>query len=99
MCRLRHHCICRDCSHLHHRAPRAPLLALASGTLAQGLFSMAEIVLGIGTSHGPLLSTPPEQWDLRAKADRVNKAHYFRGKSYDYESLLRERAPGFAKEA
>jgi len=59
---------------------------------------MAEIVLGIGTSHGPLLSTPPEQWDLRAKADRVNKAHYFRGKAYDYESLLHERAPGFAKE-
>jgi hypothetical protein len=60
---------------------------------------MAEIVLGIGTSHGPLLSTPPEQWDLRAKADYVNKQHYFRGKTYDYESLLRERAPGFAKES
>jgi hypothetical protein len=59
---------------------------------------MAEIVLGIGTSHGPLLSTPPEQWDLRAKADRANKAHYYRGKAYDYESLLKERAPGFAKE-
>jgi Catalytic LigB subunit of aromatic ring-opening dioxygenase len=59
---------------------------------------MAEIVLGIGTSHGPLLSTPPEQWDLRAKADRVNKQHYFRGKTYDYESLLSERAPGFSKE-
>lgn len=59
---------------------------------------MAEIVLGIGTSHGPLLSTPPEQWDLRAKADRANKQHYYRGKTYDYESLLRERAPGFANE-
>jgi OH-DDVA oxygenase len=59
---------------------------------------MAEIVLGIGTSHGPLLSTPPEQWDLRAKADRANKQHAFRGKTYDYESLLRERAPGFAGE-
>jgi hypothetical protein len=59
---------------------------------------MAEIVLGIGTSHGPLLSTPPEQWDLRAKADRANKQHYFRGKTYDFESLLRERAPGFAAE-
>src|SRR5262245_61276394 len=59
---------------------------------------MAEIVLGIGTSHGPLLSTPPEQWDLRAKADYANKQHYFRGKAYDYESLLGERAPGFSKE-
>jgi hypothetical protein len=59
---------------------------------------MADIVLGIGSSHGPLLSTPPEQWDLRAKADRANKSHWFRGKSYDYESLLQARAPGFADE-
>jgi hypothetical protein len=59
---------------------------------------MAEIVLGIGTSHGPLLSTPPEQWDLRASADRANKQHYYRGKAYDYESLLQERSPGFGSE-
>jgi aromatic ring-opening dioxygenase catalytic subunit (LigB family) len=59
---------------------------------------MAEIVLGIGSSHGPLLSTPPEQWDLRAKADRENKSHWYRGKTYDYESLLKARAPGFAGE-
>jgi hypothetical protein len=59
---------------------------------------MAEIVLGIGSSHGPLLSTPPEQWDLRAKADRENKKHWYRGKTYDFETLLRERVPGFAAE-
>ena len=59
---------------------------------------MSEIVLGIGASHGPLLSTPPEKWDLRAKADRENKSHWYRGKSWDYESLLKERAPGFAPE-
>jgi hypothetical protein len=59
---------------------------------------MAEIVLGIGASHGPLLSTPPEKWDLRAKADRENKSHWYRGKTYDYEALLKERAPGFASE-
>src|SRR5437667_3069543 len=59
---------------------------------------MADIVLGIGSSHGPLLSTPPEQWDLRAKADRENKSHWYRGKTYDYETLLKERAPGFAGE-
>ena len=59
---------------------------------------MAEIVLGMGSSHGPLLSTPPEQWDLRAKADRENQNHWYRGKTYDYESLLEERAPGFAHE-
>ena len=59
---------------------------------------MAEIVLGIGSSHGPLLSTPPEQWDLRAAADRANKNHAYRGKTYDFESLLQARAPGFAHE-
>src|SRR6202167_1009862 len=59
---------------------------------------MAEIVLGIGSSHGPLLSTPPEKGDLRAQADRENKKHWYRGKTYDYETLLRERAPGFAAE-
>jgi len=59
---------------------------------------MSDIVLGIGSSHGPLLSTPPEQWDLRAKADRENKGHWYRGKTYDFDALLRERAPGFAGE-
>ncbi len=59
---------------------------------------MAEIVLGIGAAHGPLMSTPPEQWDLRAKADRENKSHWFRGEVYDYDALLKKRAPGFAKE-
>lgn len=59
---------------------------------------MAELILGIGTSHGPMLSTPPEQWDLRAKADRANRQHYYRGNPYDFESLLQERAPGFASE-
>jgi len=59
---------------------------------------MAEIVLGIGSSHGPLLSTPPEQWDLRAGADRANKSHWYRGKTYDFEALMNERAPGFASQ-
>ena len=69
-----------------------------SRRLSSRLDAMAEIVLGIGSSHGPLLSTPPEQWDLRAQADRENKKHWYRGKTYDYETLLRERAPGFAAE-
>ena len=59
---------------------------------------MSDIVLGIGSSHGPLLSTPPEQWELRARADRANRNHWFRGRTFDYESLLQERAPGFAAE-
>jgi predicted lysophospholipase L1 biosynthesis ABC-type transport system permease subunit len=40
---------------------------------------MAELVLGVATSHSPLLSTPPEHWDLRTKADRANLQHHFRG--------------------
>ncbi|MFP6710830.1 MAG: hypothetical protein VB913_03935 [Rhodospirillales bacterium] len=52
---------------------------------------MAEIVLGIGTAHGPLLSTPPDKWDLRAEADRMNSAHAFRGGTYTYEELYELR--------
>jgi OH-DDVA oxygenase len=49
---------------------------------------MAEIVLGMWTSHGPTLSTTPEQWTLRLPADRQRKDHPFRGKAYDFESLV-----------
>jgi OH-DDVA oxygenase len=42
-----------------------------------------------------MLSTPPEQWSLRAEADGRNRQHIFRGKAYDYETLLRERGPAF----
>lgn len=59
---------------------------------------MAEIVLGVGTSHSPMLSTPPDQWDLRTKADRQNGHHSYRGRLYNFEELLRERAPGFSHE-
>jgi 3-O-methylgallate 3,4-dioxygenase len=54
---------------------------------------MAKIVLGIGTSHGPMLSTPPDQWGQRVEADRRNPAHWFKGKSYDFEALAALRAP------
>jgi len=60
---------------------------------------MAEIVLGIGASHGPLLSTTAEQWDLRWRSGRENKRSLFRGKTYDFESAAEgARAPGFAGE-
>ena len=52
---------------------------------------MANIVLGFGSSHGPLLSTPPEHWDLRAAADKANPAHAFRGKTYTYDQLYELR--------
>jgi hypothetical protein len=52
---------------------------------------MAEIVLGVGCSHSPLLATKPEQWDLRAKDDRKNPAHPFRGGVYSFDQLVELR--------
>ncbi len=57
---------------------------------------MAKIVLGLGTSHGPMLHTPPEHWNQRVIADRANKQLCYRGQLYDFESLLALRKPGFA---
>jgi len=51
---------------------------------------MAEIVLAIGTSHGPMLSTPPEGWDLRVPDDRRNR-HPYRGKLWTFEELVELR--------
>ena len=53
---------------------------------------MARIVLGLATSHGPLLSTPPEHWGERAKADRANKELWFRGEIVPFEALEVMRA-------
>lgn len=52
---------------------------------------MAKIVYGFGTSHGPLLSTPPERWDLRADDDRKNPRHPFRGQVYNFQDLVAVR--------
>jgi len=51
---------------------------------------MAKIVLGIGTSHGPLLSTPPDMWHLRAEWDR-SQIHPYQGRGYSYEELRTAR--------
>lgn len=51
---------------------------------------MAEIVLGIGTSHGPMLSTPPESWGLRV-ADDLRSEHHYRGRTWSYDELVHER--------
>jgi OH-DDVA oxygenase len=51
---------------------------------------MAEIVLGMWTSHGPTLSTTPEQWTMRLVDDR-RRRHPFRGESYDFETLAEMR--------
>ena len=63
---------------------------------------MAKIVFGFGSSHGPLLSTPPERWDLRAADDRKNPEHPFRGRIYDFCRSWSKRGAGerdFEKES
>ena len=52
---------------------------------------MAEIVLGLGTSHGPMLSTPPDKWDLRIPDD-LRSRHHFKGKTWSFDELVAERA-------
>ena len=59
---------------------------------------MAQIALGIGTSHAPQLSTPPAGWNQRAGADRRNQALAFRGGDYTYAELSRLRGAAFAGE-
>lgn len=56
---------------------------------------MAEIVLGLGTSHGPMLHTEPEHWNHRVTADQRNKALCYKGRLYDFEQLVELRKPGF----
>jgi len=47
---------------------------------------MARIVLGLWTTHGPQLSTTPEQWMLRVPGDRT-RSHWFKGKLYPFDEL------------
>lgn len=52
---------------------------------------MAEIVLGLWTTHGPQLNTTPDEWMLRVPADKARK-HWFKGKSYSFEQLVELRS-------
>jgi 3-O-methylgallate 3,4-dioxygenase len=52
---------------------------------------MARIVLGIATSHSPMLSTPWEQWGERVNADRQNPELAFRGGIYGFDALEEKR--------
>ncbi len=53
---------------------------------------MAEIVLGLGSSHAPQLAMPADMWWRRAEDDKRNSHHWYRGRQMDFEQLLRERA-------
>ncbi len=48
---------------------------------------MAEIVYGFGTSHSPMLSLLPEDWDIRAARDRTETALPYRGGIYAFDEL------------
>ncbi len=49
---------------------------------------MAQIVLGMATSHGPMLSTPWEQWAGRVAFDKQVAAHDFQGGKYSFDELV-----------
>lgn len=51
---------------------------------------MAKIVLGLGTSHGPMLSTPPDQWIQRATFDRTAQ-HPWHGRMWSFDELAAAR--------
>jgi hypothetical protein len=52
---------------------------------------MAKIVLGIGSSHGPSIQTPPEGWPMLGEGDP-------RDPRMDYEALLKAAPPELADE-
>ena len=41
-------------------------------------------------SHGPMLSTPPERWNLRLPDD-VRCTHHFRGRTWSFDELVQVR--------
>jgi AcrR family transcriptional regulator len=52
---------------------------------------MAHIRFGLATSHGPMLSIPPEYWVDRVSADRENPRHFFKGKTYTFDQMVELR--------
>lgn len=54
---------------------------------------MARIAFGIATSHGPMLSVPPEAWTERVPADRANPKHHFQGKTRTFDEMVELQAP------
>ena len=60
---------------------------------------MAEIVLGIGTSHSPMLNTTPEIWPEHAKRDERNAALWaWDGKSHTYDEMVEMTDSSIAQE-
>ena len=60
---------------------------------------MAEIVLGIGSSHAPQLEMPPNTWRAYGDRGRTNPQHWFEGNTYSFGELAELRvAEHFEKE-
>jgi hypothetical protein len=59
---------------------------------------MAEIVLGIGTSHTPMLNLAPEEWPRFAELDRVRPHFHKDGRPATYEDLLALADPAIEAE-
>ena len=61
---------------------------------------MAKIVLGIGTSHSPMLTLESGEWEHRAAADYENPSlNLSDGRWLNYEQLLTEVGPRYAQVA
>jgi 3-O-methylgallate 3,4-dioxygenase len=52
---------------------------------------MAKIVLGVGSSHGPTIQTPPERWYMLGQKDREDPR-------YDYAAALEAASPAMENE-
>ena len=53
---------------------------------------MAEIVLGMASSHAPQLAMPPTQWAAHGERTRQMAEHWFEGRTYSYPELAALRA-------
>lgn len=61
---------------------------------------MARIVLGVGTSHSPLLVLGGSNWELRSHDDKRNKTlNTLDGRLISYEQLVSERGEPFVRES
>lgn len=62
---------------------------------------MAQVVLGIGTSHSPMVSTPPELWDAHARGfdQRSSELLADDGRYYTYDALVRRAGAALVAES
>jgi hypothetical protein len=61
---------------------------------------MAQVVLGVGTSHSPLLVLGADDWQLRAQDDRRNRAlNTLDGRLMSYDALVAERGEPYTAQS